>query len=273
VGEWMPVKIFENNKGKFTDVSQKAGLAKTNGWWNSIKAGDFNNDGKADFVIGNHGLNSRFKASQQKPASMIINDFDQNGSAEQIISVYNGEKSYPMVLRHDLLSQLPELKKKYLKYEKYKEQTVEDIFTPEQLKKSVRHEAYTLETSLLINKGDGTFELKALPIEAQVAPVYGILIADFDQDSKEDILLGGNFYHSKPEVGRYDASHGLFLKGNGGGNFEPVPVQKSGFYVTGQVRDMKLIRTADGKEKVLIAKNNEPMQVFEVKKNEVTSLK
>jgi hypothetical protein len=273
VGEWMPVKIFENNKGKFTDVSQKAGLAKTNGWWNSIKAGDFNNDGKADFVIGNHGLNSRFKASQQKPASMIINDFDRNGSAEQIISVYNGEKSYPMVLRHDLLSQLPELKKKYLKYEKYKEQTVEDIFTPEQLKKSVRHEAYTLETSLLINKGDGTFELKALPIEAQVAPVYGILIADFDQDSKEDILLGGNFYHSKPEVGRYDASHGLFLKGNGGGNFEPVPVQKSGFYVTGQVRDMKLIRTADGKEKVLIAKNNEPMQVFEVKKNEVTSLK
>ncbi|CAN5188741.1 VCBS repeat-containing protein [soil metagenome] len=267
VGEWMPVKIFENNKGKFTDVTEKSGLAKTNGWWNSIKAGDFNNDGKIDFVVGNHGLNSRFKATSEKPVSMIINDFDQNGSAEQIISAYNGEISYPMVLRHDLLSQLPDLKKKYLKYENYKEQTVEDIFTPEQLKKSVRHEAYILETSLLINTGSGTFEVKALPIEAQVAPVYGLLVADFDQDGNEDILLGGNFYNAKPEVGRYDASHGLFLKGNGGGDFEPVPVQKSGFYVQGQVRDMELIKTAGGKDKILIAKNNDRMQVFELKKN------
>ncbi|CAN5450935.1 VCBS repeat-containing protein [soil metagenome] len=267
VGEWMPIKIFENNKGKFTDVSEKAGLAKSNGWWNSIKAGDFNNDGKVDFVVGNHGLNSRFKATPEKPASIIINDFDQNGSVEQIISVYNGEKSYPMVLRHDLLSQLPDLKKKYLKYENYKEQTVEDIFTQEQLKKSVKHEAHTLETSLLINKGNGTFEVKALPIEAQVAPVYGLLVADFDQDGNEDILLGGNFYNAKPEVGRYDASHGLFLKGNGSGDFEPVPVQKSGFYVTGQVRDMELVKTESGKDKILIAKNNDKMQVFEVKKN------
>ena len=266
-GEWMQVKLFENNKGKFTDVSEKAGLAKTNGWWNTIKAGDFNKDGKIDFVVGNHGLNSRFKASPVKPVSMIINDFDKNGTAEQVISVYNGDKSYPIVLRHDLVKQLPELKKKYLKYESYKEQTVEDIFTPEQIDKSVRLYAYTLETSLLLNNGDGTFEVKPLPIEAQMSPVFGLLTGDFDQDGKEDILLGGNFYHVKPEVGRYDASHGLYLKGDGKGNFESISVQKSGFYVNGQVRDMELITATDGTEIILIAKNNDKMQVLEVRRN------
>ncbi|RMF22192.1 MAG: VCBS repeat-containing protein, partial [Bacteroidetes bacterium] len=162
-GEWMPLRLFENRGGRFEEVSQAAGLAGTAGWWNVLAAADLDQDGDLDVVAGNHGLNSRFKASPERPVSCYVNDFDRNGSAEQIIAQFNGDRSYPLVLRHDLVMQLPHLKKKYLKYEAYQNQTVEDIFTPEELEGAIVHEVTTLETSLLLNRGDGTFEVRPLP--------------------------------------------------------------------------------------------------------------
>lgn len=262
VGEWMPIRIFRNDEGKFTEITEKAGLANTNGWWNCIKAGDFDNDGDIDFVIGNHGLNSRFSATVAKPATMYINDFDQNGNSEQIITVYNGDKAYPFALKHDLVKQLPSLRKKYLKYENYKEQTIEDLFTPDQLENAVVNKVYNLKTSLLINNGDGTFDIKGLPIEAQYAPIYGLLVEDFNQDGNLDILMGGNLYNVKPEVGRYDASYGLYLEGDGNNNFKKVSSQKSGFFSKGQIRDMLTIN-AGRKKLIIITKNNDQMQVLE----------
>ncbi|HEX8677076.1 MAG TPA: FG-GAP-like repeat-containing protein, partial [Segetibacter sp.] len=121
-GEYMPVKIFHNENGRLREVTESAGLSKTNGWWNRIEIADINNDGYPDIIAGNHGLNSRFKSSAQKPVSMWVSDFDNNGMIEQIVTCYNKDSAYPMVLRHDLVSVLPSLKKKYLKYESYKEQ-------------------------------------------------------------------------------------------------------------------------------------------------------
>jgi hypothetical protein len=261
VGEYMPIKVFINDEGKFMDQTTQSGLEKSNGWWNRLESADLDNDGDIDFVVGNHGLNSRFRASVERPVCMYVNDFDQNGTMEQLVCTYNGDKSYPMALRHDLVSQIPALKKKYLKYENYKNQTIAEIFTPEQLKNAVRLEAYEFSTSILINDGHGKFTLKALPVEAQLSPVYGIEIADFDSDGNQDILLGGNFYKTKPEIGRYDASYGLLLAGDGKGNFTPVSASKSGIRIDGEVRDIISISSAKA-TLILISRNNDSILTY-----------
>jgi hypothetical protein len=263
-GEYMPVKILHNENGRLKDVTEAAGLLKTNGWWNSIEIADINNDGYLDIVAGNHGLNSRFKATENKPVSMYVSDFDNNGSIEQIVTCYNGDSAYPMVLRHDLVNIIPSLKKKYLKYENYKEQTVQDIFTAEQLSKAVKLDAYTMQSSVFMNNKNATFTRKALPAEAQFSPMYGIAVTDFDKDGKLDILMGGNFYQSKPEVGIYDASYGVFMKGDGKGNFKVERQDRSGIFSLGAVRDMKVLNVAKHKV-VLIAKNNDKLQIVQFK--------
>ena len=260
-GEYMPIKIFHNENGLFKEVTMSAGLGKTNGWWNRLLISDLNKDGYPDIIAGNHGLNSRFRATESKPVRMYAGDFVNNGSIQQLVTCYNGNRSYPMLLRHDLVSVLPYLKKKYLKYESYKEQTVEDIFTKEQIDNAVKLEAYTMQTSVFINNKNGTFTGKALPVEAQLSPVHGIAAEDFDGDGNVDILMGGNFFQSKPEAGIYDASYGLMLKGDGKGTFATMSAQKTGISIRGAVRDIVTIHI--GKKKVtLIAKNNEAISIL-----------
>jgi hypothetical protein len=271
-GEYMPIKILHNQAGKLTETTAQAGLSKSNGWWNSLEIADINNDGYPDIIAGNHGLNSRFKSSEQKPVCMYVSDFDNNGSVEQLVTCYNKDSAYPMALRHDLVNVLPSLKKKYLKYENYKEQTVEDIFTPEQLSSAIKLEAYTMESSVLLNNKNGTFTRKALPKEAQLSPMYGIAADDFDKDGNTDLLMGGNFYQSKPEVGIYDASYGVLLKGDGKGNFKAIKPQQSGFNVRGAVRNIAEVNAGNGKLMVL-ALNNQPVKIFSLKSGDKLTTK
>jgi hypothetical protein len=220
-----------------------------------------NGDGYPDLVAGNHGLNSRFKAGDAKPVTMYVSDFDESGTIEQLICCYNGNKQYPVALRHDLLGVLPYLKKKYLRYEDYKGQTVQDIFSRDQLNKAITLNAYELKSCVFMNNSHGGFTKIPLPAEAQFSPIYGLMLKDFDGDGKMDLLTGGNFYQSKPEVGMNDGSYGLLLKGDGNGNFKPVSIGESGFFVKGAVRDIKTIKR--GKQNLLlIAKNNDSVQVF-----------
>ena len=265
VGEYMPVKVFINENGKFKDNTVQAGLSKSSGWWNRIEGADLDHDGDMDFVVGNHGLNSRFRATAEKPVCMYVNDFDDNGTIEQIVCTYNGEKSYPMVLRHDLVNQIPSLKKKYLKYDNYKDQSITDIFTPEQMAKAVKLDAYELATSVLINDGRGNFLLKHLPVEAQFSDVYGIELSDFNQDGNQDILLGGNLFKAKPEVGRYDASYGLYLIGDGKGGFTPINSRESGIRIEGEVRDIISIQVGQ-RQVTLVARNNASIVAYTTKK-------
>ncbi len=261
VGEYMPITVLRNDKGRLLDATSTTGLAGTNGWWNTIAVGDFNADGKVDFILGNHGLNSRFRADPERPVCMYVNDFDGNGSAEQIICTFNRDKMYPMALRHDLVSQLPGLKKRYLKYESYKNQTAEDIFGKALLDRSVVVNAYDLSSAVLMNKGNGQLQLSTLPIRAQFAPVHGLLVEDFDGDGHTDVLLGGNFFGARPEVGRYDACYGVWLRGDGQGNFQAVTSKDTGFRIVGEVRDLAVLRTRQG-PMVLVARNNDRMQIF-----------
>ena len=163
-----------------------------------------------------------------------------------------------------MLFRSPYLKKKYLRYDSYKEQTVEDIFTKEQLSKAIKLEAKEMRSSVIINNRNGTFTLKPLPMEAQLSTVCGLAVNDNDGDGTADILLGGNFYQSKPEAGIYDASYGLLLKGDGKGNFKAVDEMKSGFFLKGAVRDIITLKR-ENKTIVVVARNNEQPKIFNKK--------
>ena len=262
-GEWMALKVFLNNSGSFSEKKDAFGSVRTEGWWNCLVSGDFDKDGDIDFIAGNHGLNSRFKASADKPVSMYINDFDLNGTVEQIICTYNGENSYPLALKHDLTKQIPALERKYPKYEMYKDQQITDIFTPEQLQNAIHLDAFNLETTLFLNDGSGNFTARPIPVEAQFSPVYTAKTGDFNGDGNPDILLGGNLFNVKPEVGRYDASYGSFLMGDGKGGFRNVPAKLSGFRLNGEVRDILEVSTNNGKL-LVVSRSNDPLQIFKV---------
>jgi enediyne biosynthesis protein E4 len=259
VGEWMPITIFRNAGGGKLVRRITPGLERSHGWWNRIVAGDFTGDGRVDFIVANLGLNTRFRASETEPVTMYVKDFDENGFVEQIVSCYNHGISYPIAMRDDLIKTLPYLKARYLNYKDYAGQTVTDIVPPEQLADAVLKTAYTFATTLARNNGDGSFTLVPLPREAQLAPVYGILAHDFDRDGTLDLLLAGNFDGVKPEIGRMSASYGLFLRGDGRGNFAPVRTLESGFLVPGQARDIQRVRTPQGDLYVVTRNNDRPL--------------
>ena len=261
VGDWMPIKVLENQNGVLTSHQSPIINYQSKGFWNCIQAGDFNKDGAIDFVIGNHGKNSRFKASEAAPITMHVNDFDKNRTAEQIISLYNNGQSYPLALRHDLVMQMPSLKKKYLYYEDYKGQQVVDIFEEAQLENAIELSVTNTATSIAMNNGDGTFNLKELPIEAQLAPIYALLVKDFNQDDNLDLLIGGNFYQSKPELGIYDASYGLMLTGNGMGEFTALSAKESGFSIKGAIRAILTMKTGH-QELIMAARNNDSVVFY-----------
>jgi hypothetical protein len=261
VGDWMPLTIFRNTgHGKLARMTVP-GLEKSNGWWNRIIAGDFTGNGRVDFIVGNFGVNSRIRATASEPVSMYVKDFAQTGFVQQVVSYYNGGKEYPLELRDDLIGSLGFLKNRYPTYKSYARQTIPEIFAQNELGDAVVRKAYTFATTLFRNNGDGSFTMIPLPAEAQVAPVFGILAQDFDGDGKPDLLFAGNFDGLKPELGKMEASYGLFLRGDGKGHFTPLRAVDSGFFVTGQVRDITRVHTGSG-DKYLVARNNDRPLLF-----------
>ena len=259
VGEWMPISVWLNDGG--LTLQSGNGLDRSHGWWNRLLVEDMDGDGDMDFVAGNLGLNTMLHASESEPLGMHVNDFDRNGRIDQIFSLYRDGVAYPMALRQDLFRQLPMLAQRFPRFSDYAGVPLEDVFTPEELASSLVRHAYTLATSYVENLGDGAFALRPLPFEAQTTPTYALLAGDFDEDGARDLLLAGNFYAARPELGRMDAGYGLFLRGDGAGGFSPVPMAESGFRVRGQARDMAL--TSD--DLIAIAVNDGPVQWISVR--------
>ena len=259
VGEWMPISVFINENGKFS--YQKDNFPNSNGWWNTIESKDLNGDGLPDIIVGNHGLNSRFKATSEKPLQMYVKDFDRNGITEQILCQYEGDKLYPLALKHDLQTQLPHIGRKYPQYQDYKDVQITDIFSPQELEDAILLEAQDLSTSVYLSNGDLGFSKIDLPIEVQFSNTYAISVEDYNGDDFQDILLGGNMYHSKPEMGRYDASYGSLLLGDGSGDFKLMPASESGLKIDRAVRAIRKLSTPFG-DMVVVANNNDYPQLF-----------
>ena len=259
VGDWMAIHIFKNEAGS---LSKAITIPHSSGWWNRIKAADLDGDGDMDFVLGNWGLNTKFKASVDQPLTMFVNDFDQNGKSEFIINWYPpaDTSSYPFATKPELTAQLPGLKKQILKYADYSNKTFESLFSTEMRNKTLSYEADYLQTAILWNNA-GQFVLQALPVEAQFSPTFGIVADDLDEDGKIDIWLGGNFYALKPQVGRHNASRGVFLKNVGNQSFAYIAPAKAGINVAGEVRDATVIQ-AKGRKQLLVARNNASLLVF-----------
>jgi hypothetical protein len=243
--------------------TSEAALSGTNGWWNSVSADDVTGDGRQDLVLGNLGLNSYIRASRQQPARLYVYDFGQNGTIEQVLTFYKSDGvSYPLAGRDELVRPMPQLRSKYPSYAAFGASKIEDIFPASELRQAKVLEANVFASSVAVNNGNGTFDLRPLPTAAQFAPVYASLADDFDGDGKTDILLAGNFYGVTPMFGRYDASYGVLLRGTGGGggNFAPVDMEKSGVAIDGQVRHIKALRTVGGGRLIVASRNNDKLQ-------------
>jgi hypothetical protein len=259
VGEYMAIEIFINKNGRLNRHSHRS-LSQSQGWWNRIVATDIDGDGDIDLLAGNLGLNSRFRSSESSPVTMYVSDFDKNGSMEQIVCMSREGHTYPWALRHDMISQLPGLKKQFLKYEDFKTASINQIFSDQALGNALVLTARQMASGVFLNQGDG-FRFIPFPLEAQVSPVYALALADVDRDGRTDIVLGGNQYKVKPEVGRYDASYLSVLINTGNGNFKTESAAALGLSVSGEVRDLRFI-TVNGENVLFVARNDDTLLTF-----------
>lgn len=264
IGEFMAIRAFKNTDGQLVELNANSGLTDSQGWWNRIEQGDFDNDGDMDYIVGNFGLNSQLKVSIDEPVQVYYKDFDHNGSLDPILTSYIMGESYPVFSKDDLLGQLSGLKRKYVNYSDYADQKITDIFTSEELSDVQILEAKNFATSYIENLGSNRFKVSSLPAPAQFAPIYGILAQDFNSDGHLDVILAGNFFGNRVKYGRYDANKGLLLLGDGEGSFEPVTTQESGLNIDGEVKDITSLKLADGKELILFARNDMGVKTYKV---------
>jgi hypothetical protein len=255
VGEFMPVRIFINEKGKkFREATNSWFNVPVGGLWNRIAVADFDHDGNMDLIAGNFGTNSQFKSSVTEPLELTFKDFDNNGSVDPILTYYIQNISYPFAGRDELLSQINGLRRKFPDYKSYTNARITDIFTAEDLKTARVLSASELRTVFFKNTGS-RFEKHVLPVESQFAPVYAIEVLDYNKDGNPDFILAGNQSANCVKIGVIDANYGQLFEGDGKGNFRYIPQPVSGLSMTGDVKSLKLI-TIKGKHYLFAGINN-----------------
>ena len=271
-GEWMPVKFLKNENGFFKDISSTSGVNNKLGWWTSIVPADFDNDGKVDYVVGNLGLNSFYRANEKYPVKIYAKDYDNNANYDAVPTIYlptsqtdTTKREYPVHTRDDMAKQLIIFKSKFQNYNSYANATFDKMFSNEELKDALILNANYFENSYIKNMGNGKFKMLPLPIATQYSCINGMVADDFDGDGNLDLLINGNDYGTEVSVGRYDGCNGLLLKGNGTGEFTTLSILQSGWFIPGNGKALVKLRNSTGKTLIAGSQNRGRLKVFVVK--------
>jgi predicted RNA-binding Zn-ribbon protein involved in translation (DUF1610 family) len=266
VGEWMSPTLIKNEKGRLA-MPEALGGGQYQGWWNSVAAGDFDNDGDTDYLLGNVGLNGLNRPRPDQPTRVYAKDFDNNGSFDAIPTAYFPQEDgtlaeAPFHGRDDLIKQMIRVRGEFQRYQDFARATTDQLLKPEDRKGALVLEAHFLQSVLLENTGQGGFRFRPLPLPAQLAPVFSWVVEDVDGDGNLDALGVGNDHGNEVSVGRYDALHGLLLRGDGRGNFTALRPAESGFWVPGDGKAAVRLTDARGKVLVAVTENRGPLRLF-----------
>ena len=272
-GEFMPIKFFKNNHGKFEFI--KTSMDNQVGWWSSIVPGDFDNDGDIDYIVGNVGSNSFYRPSDKYPVRVYAKDFDNNGSYDVLPSLYlptsakdTTRKEYPAQLRDELIKQMIEMRSKFKTYQEFATAAFDKLLSADELKNALILSANNFKTSYIRNDGNGKFTMTSLPVEAQFSSIFGMVAEDVNGDGNLDVIMNGNDYGTEVSVGRYDALNGLVLLGDGKGNFKSLSILQSGIFIPGNGKALVKFRDRVGNCLIAASQNRGSLKIFELKKND-----
>ncbi len=270
-GEWMPVTFLKNDHGVYKNVTGQTGIGGKLGWWNTIAAGDFEHNGKTSYIVGNVGLNTFYKATDDYPVYITAKDFDNNGSYDAFPSLFlkdkDGElKEFPANTRDDIIKQIIGMRVKFQNYKSFATATMDSVITPEMRKGAIRLKANMMQSCYIKNDGNGKFTMTPLPIEAQTSQLNGLVVDDFDGDGNLDVAISGNDFGTEVMTGRYDAFNGLLLKGDGKGGFKPLTIRQSGLYIPGDGKALVKLMGAKNNYLLAASQNRGPLKIFELKR-------
>ncbi|MFZ9661198.1 MAG: VCBS repeat-containing protein, partial [Chitinophagaceae bacterium] len=261
-GEFMPIRLFRNIQGRFSEITKSAKLDQTSGWWNCITTLDIDHDGDMDFIAGNLGLNSRHKASLKEPLCIYAKDFDKNGRIDPIMCYYVQGENYIYPTRDEMIKQINSIRLRFPTYESYAHSSFSESFTQKELQDAYVVKAFSFESSVFINQGNGTFDRKPLPLAAQISPIFGIIARDLNADGMEDIILSGNDYATEASTGRYDAMRGLVLMNDRKSNFKESKQKYPELDIDKDCKGMAIFYSAKQKPYLLVSNNNDSLQVL-----------
>ncbi|MCB0790931.1 MAG: VCBS repeat-containing protein [Flavobacteriales bacterium] len=263
LGEWMPIRWFNNDRGHFASATGITGLDDLEGWWDRLVPADLDGDGDLDLVCGNIGWNNKFHGTTDHPLELYSADFDNNGRSDIVLAKAQNDVLYPVRGRECSSQQCGMIKDRFPTYDAFAHASITDIYGPEKVRAAqhllVRH----MRSCTIMNDGQGRFRVLDLPNAAQMAPLNGIAVLDIDGDGRQDIIAAGNHWGAEVETIRYDGGTGIVLLGDGQGGFRPLSIRESGLFAWGDVKDLAVVHVgAERQPWIVIANNNDALQMF-----------